>query len=275
MKKLFASGLLAGLLYFQFGCGDKIDLDFSDSRDTLSYHIVKLEKKDGDCKDDFTNCVEIGITYPEFDSASNDSVKNKLNKFIEEAILYYSYGETTPQNINQLMEQFVEHYQDFLLEMPDYAVAWKQTNEVKVILNSPLILSLEFFDYNFMGGAHPNTEIAYENFDTQTGDKIYLQDLFVNNYEEVLNKIGEKKFREARSIPSNKNFDSIGFWFDNNKFVLTDNFALSKNNLVFLYNSYEVAPYAMGRTKIEIPYGELKDIIKPEGLLWNFIASNE
>lgn len=274
MKKIIIPVLLTGLLYITWGCGENTKSKLFDSQDTLSYNIVKLEKKEGACLDEFSNCATINISYPEFYSDKNDSVIITINNFIKKAILYYSYGDEAALSIDELITQFVENYKDFLLESPEYNVAWEQTNNTKVIMNKSNILCLELFDYDFMGGAHPNTLIAYENFNSKTGQKIYLPDLFVENYEPYLDKIAEKIFRDVREIPEGATYDTLGFWFDKNVFILTDNFAISETGLVFLYNSYEIAPYAWGQTKLEIPYADLKEIIKPDGLLGEVINSD-
>ncbi len=37
---------------------------------------------------------------------------------------------------------------------------------------------------------------------------------------------------------------------------------------MFYFNPYEIAPYSMGPTEILIPYDEIKNIIKEDGLLF-------
>ena len=54
---------------------------------------------------------------------------------------------------------------------------------------------------------------------------------------------------------------------------MTDNFALTKDGLKFVYNPYEIAPYAMGQQEIVIPYSELKSLLKPNALLTKIIAT--
>jgi hypothetical protein len=42
---------------------------------------------------------------------------------------------------------------------------------------------------------------------------------------------------------------------------LNDNFAVAKRGIIFYFNSYEIAPYAMGPTELLIPYAKLSGII--------------
>ena len=41
------------------------------------------------------------------------------------------------------------------------------------------------------------------------------------------------------------------------------NFALTDKGVAFFYNQYEIAAYAYGTTKIDLPYRELAGILKP------------
>jgi len=65
-------------------------------------------------------------------------------------------------------------------------------------------------------------------------------------------------------------YSEAGFYFDNDVFTLTDNFAITKKGLKFVYNPYEVAPYALGQQEIMIPYALIKELIRKDGLLANF-----
>ena len=42
---------------------------------------------------------------------------------------------------------------------------------------------------------------------------------------------------------------------------LNDNFYFDKENLYFLYNQYEIAPYAAGPVLIKIPFKEIKPLL--------------
>jgi len=62
-------------------------------------------------------------------------------------------------------------------------------------------------------------------------------------------------------------YSEAGFYFENDVFKLTANFAITKEGLKFLYNPYEIAPYALGQQEIIIPYAALGELIKPNSLL--------
>lgn len=268
MKRILSIVLIAFLVLLQYACSTKDEEQKTGVvRDSLEYKPVNINRSYGDCADESSNCVSVDISYPEFISQDRDSIVTSINSYIQQSLLYYSYGEVTPTTIDELIQQMINDYKNQQEEFPDYTIGWKESNKISVVFNKEGILSLEFFEFEFMGGAHPNTTVAYENFNTNTGSKIVYSDIFVDGYESTLNKIAEKEFRSVRNIAPDANLDSLGFWFNKNKFELTENFAITDSGLIFFYNNYEIAPYAWGSTKIELSYASIKDIIKPDGIL--------
>jgi hypothetical protein len=73
-------------------------------------------------------------------------------------------------------------------------------------------------------------------------------------------KIAESEFRKIKSIPENTATNKEWFW--NGLFYLPDNFAFTDAGLLFHYNSYEIAPYALGATELIIPYEKLNPYFK-------------
>ncbi|NJK82479.1 MAG: DUF3298 domain-containing protein [Saprospiraceae bacterium] len=47
---------------------------------------------------------------------------------------------------------------------------------------------------------------------------------------------------------------------------MNDNFALTSEGVAFMFNPYEIAPYAMGQQQFTIPYTALQAIAKPNSL---------
>jgi hypothetical protein len=41
-----------------------------------------------------------------------------------------------------------------------------------------------------------------------------------------------------------------------------ENFILGKDDITFIYNPYEIAPYAMGKTELILTYDDMDDIMK-------------
>jgi hypothetical protein len=56
--------------------------------------------------------------------------------------------------------------------------------------------------------------------------------------------------------------EEVGYFFENQRFILNDNFVLTQKGIKFLFNVYEIKPYTAGITELEIPYEKLNGILK-------------
>jgi hypothetical protein len=113
--------------------------------------------------------------------------------------------------------------------------------------------------YTFTGGAHPNGMTIYAIISKETGEQLQLNDIFSD--VSAFDKIAEKKFRESREISPTADLEAEGFWFSDGKFASNSNFSISKTGFHFLFNPYEIGPYAMGATEYFIPMNEVKHLL--------------
>ena len=103
--------------------------------------------------------------------------------------------------------------------------------------------------------AHPNSAMTILNFDLETGSTISIKDVLVENYMKSLKSIVMKKF-----IKSN---GKDGWDFSNvTNFKLSENIAIERKGLRFIYNQYEIGPYALGAPEVFVTWSELKDLVK-------------
>ncbi|HSE83277.1 MAG TPA: lysozyme inhibitor LprI family protein [Thermodesulfobacteriota bacterium] len=232
------------------------------------YEIKKFEQSHGDCDNSDKNCVSLVIQYPEITESPSKTSKDSVNDFVLKFVLRPIFEGKNPESFQELKNQLVETYKSVQKEIkPDYAFGWSVERDVEVIYNTPKVLSLSLSEYSFTGGAHPNSFINYASFNMATGEEIKLSDILINGYEADLNRVAEQEFREVREMKPDESLEDAGFWFENNKFSLNDNFAVTEEGLIFYFNSYEVAPYVMGPTEIVLNYEEFKHLIKEDGLL--------
>jgi len=122
-------------------------------------------------------------------------------------------------------------------------------------------VSLECTLFLFTGGAHGYGGTSYLNFDLATGALIENVNLFVNYPE--FEAYAETKFKEAQGIPKNDNINASGFWFENDTFYLSETIGFDQENLLIIYNSYEISSYAAGPIVLEIPLTEVAPFLDP------------
>jgi hypothetical protein len=115
-------------------------------------------------------------------------------------------------------------------------------------------------EYN--GGAHPNTYINIINFDPANGGEITLDDIFKEGYEEPLTAILTSTLMAKANATTIDELHNKGFLFFDTEMFVSNNFILGNDNITFLYNRYEIAPYAAGEILLTIDYNTLKEIMK-------------
>jgi len=109
----------------------------------------------------------------------------------------------------------------------------------------------------------------YFNFDPVTGEPIKLASILKDGAMARLTAIAEVHFRQARKLTATakldeEGFGGVGFGWPDGRFALNDNYGFGEKALYFFFNDYEIAPHAMGATLVEIPYAEIRDLIRPE-----------
>jgi len=265
IKYILPSLLLFSLVALSISCGEK---GKSSLNENLTYEMIKYHKVSSGC--DITkneNCAEIKIEFPKVTFPTNIIVEEKINNSITELFSQDILGSTESSDFEVLMNGFIQDHELFKEEFPDVSQSWtvERTGEVK--LNKANIFSIDYTEYAFTGGAHPNTFVSFKNFNLNSGEEITFEELFTLEKQRELTKIAEQEFRKLKQMSPDDDLGSAGFWFENNEFSLNDNFLITEKGLVFYYNNYEITAYAFGPTELEIPYTKIKMLIDESSIL--------
>jgi hypothetical protein len=132
------------------------------------------------------------------------------------------------------------------------------------LLISSKVISIYYQVYSFTGGAHGNSSITYLNFNAQTGDLLKLTDMVSDKI--ALKKMAELKFEKTQKEFAKDNdfeYDRTSYFWEK-PFYLPANIAVTKTGLLFMYNPYEAAAYALGSISFELTWQELSTIAKTE-----------
>ena len=95
----------------------------------------------------------------------------------------------------------------------------------------------------------------------------------LNVEDTALLRIGEQYYRKNQAIDDTIALADAGYFvfgdgedFEDSprygKFHFTTNFALTKDGIEFVYNTYEIGPYAVGASSFTIPYNEVVQYLK-------------
>ncbi|MGB5531386.1 MAG: DUF3298 and DUF4163 domain-containing protein, partial [Ignavibacteriaceae bacterium] len=244
----------------------------SSLNENLKYEIVKYQKKSERCDSlQNQNCAEIKIEFPKIAFPANKIVEEKINKSITELFSQDIFGSTESSDFEVLMNGFIQDYESFKQEFTEASQSWAVERSGEVRLNKAGVFSIDYTEYAYTGGAHPNTFVSFKNFSLNNGEEISIDELFTLEKQQELTKIAEKEFRQLKQLGPEDDLGSAGFWFENNKFSLNDNFLITDKGLLFYYNSYEITAYAFGPTELELPNAKIKTLIEEKSILGDLV----
>jgi hypothetical protein len=115
--------------------------------------------------------------------------------------------------------------------------------------------------YQYTGGAHGGTFITCRILRLEDGSVVTLNDYFKPGYEKVLLPVLEKKLLEYAECSSRDELDEHGY-FSNEPLFVSENFEIRQDTIDFIYNQYDIAPYAQGITTLMVPLDEIREIIR-------------
>lgn len=263
-------GLLGCCLAALAGCN--LDITGTDGSDVLaasgiSAEMVEFQRSGGpECESagatgEGSKCATVHISYPKISDTFAPEAAARINQFIEQQLLEYSDDEgKQPASLDELANQFIGDY----LKDPSPIGHWELDRRIEAVYAHSSLVTLLLTESGYTGGAHPFSGQRYFVMDMQASKQLTLNDLFSPGYEGALNTAGERAFREARELPLNSSLEADGFWFENDTFKVNTNFGVLDDGLGFIFNAYEVAPYAMGPTDYTIPYDDIRALI-PDG----------
>lgn len=134
------------------------------------------------------------------------------------------------------------------------------------------LISVNFTESVFTGGAHPNSGTTTLTYDLKAGRTLKLADLFKPGTK-YLAAIATYATRDLKGRKDPESGDNLGIaqdiWEDGAKATMENyrNWNITKKGLLITFPAYQVAAYAYGPQTVIVPYSTLKDIARPDGAL--------
>jgi hypothetical protein len=143
-----------------------------------------------------------------------------------------------------------------------YAANWVNQSDIEVVFNDDYFATLSFSNYQYLGGAHGMFDETYLVIDTKNGNKVKLNDIFDKQNLVTLEKRMLKKAYAYTGFENATSPRDAGYLVD--KIKITENFSLNAKGITFVYQPYEIAPYAVGMPVFFFEWNEIKDIMKAD-----------
>ena len=182
---------------------------------------------------------------------------------VQQAIQAYADSTETEWKV-ELAERYADE--------PEYReiLQYYYTVEGKTLSDSPLkgekqeaspsrgglegsVLSYQSTISCYLGGAHGSYVVNYYNFDIESGKLLSINDIVPpDKQKETLKAMAQQlcKDWEAKDLADLQEKTGITMLGD---LYLTNNFLLKGDSIEFLFNQYEIAPYAAGLIGVTVP----------------------
>ncbi|TAN16980.1 MAG: DUF3298/DUF4163 domain-containing protein [Chitinophagaceae bacterium] len=200
--------------------------------------------------------------------------KGNENLMKDTIIKYYCGRDTALVNPAQVIRSpansFFAEYKNLKRNLKNSTVGeiaaifnWESDVDMKILWNADSIVSIAFQSYQYTGGAHGLSNTLLSVFDLKENRSLTPSDIFKQGYEQELRQALEQELREQYDIPDGAPLNGDhGILFDK-QLALTKNFYLTGKGIGFIYNLYEVAPYAVGQINLYIPFSKIANVIQP------------
>ena len=250
MRNHFLTGLLGLTLGF-FACKNNNSVPASPLKAEIKTFNKKFCVSEG-------QCATFDVSLPELgggDPATTTVVNHSVQSFVLSTV---GANESLPFPVamDSAATQFIETFKQAQAENAEMATMG-YTMEIKgnsLLLNSK-VATVHLDGYSFMGGAHPNPFTTIVSYNLADSGKVLTVNALVSDTN-ALRPMLEKGYKEAKGMkPEDKISDLL--YPELQQLPMPANTAVLPQGIMFYYNAYEVAPYAVGPTEVILSWEQL------------------
>jgi hypothetical protein len=207
----------------------------------------------------------LSFDYQYFDTAYQTKGQRKVNSIVLELMKLDKKKKPVATEVNEQLfkdhlEYFKSEYRKFR-EESEYDMVWYLNITIDLDTTYSNLIQMTFGEEGFAGGAHGWITFKTILVDDESGQVLKLSSIVGD--EDRFNDFALYYFLKQNGLNSLEEAEMEGYWFDEG-FKCSENFYFSEKSMVFQYNQYEIAPYAMGMPLFEIPLSDLKNRLKIE-----------
>jgi len=213
----------------------------------------------------------ISISQEAFNRNADDSGKNSLYVAYNVAAVSGEGFGALAEGVSQWSAQRVREFEskaDYYIQESLVEEQYSTIDQsLKIARADSHVVSLIETVSEYMGGAHENYGIGGVTFDGESGKLLELSDIL--NGDEGFYRAAEDGI--INSLRENYG-DSLFPGFEDTVKQMWDNnpqWYLDGAGITFLFNPYEVGPYAMGVAYVTLPYGEYVAYMQEKFVLWD------
>lgn len=195
-----------------------------------------------------------------------DKIKWLLDKlFLEQTYQQLPNEETKeknlPEHITQALltslvdQQFQSNIEAAKEEKP---IGYDHSLSANYLGQRNHIATFSYTYHQYTGGAHGMFNTQYINIDGNKKAIIHLNDLVPLENQTQLGDILWDTYKNSELGPYSDD------WIDQEKFRIPDNFYFNGDKIVFVYDVYELGPFAAGNVELTVERYEVNKLLNPD-----------
>lgn len=235
--------------------------------DTLAYTLQTVQARELGCKGGDEGCTYARVVYP--DLAGSGATPALAANILRGVTLATNLVSDTAHRLPALEKVTQAFVDSFTAEKALYkkldpeakALSWSLDVKARLSEANGLVF-LETESYAFTGGAHGNNYTGYRAYDRQSGAPVLLENLLQDEASLAkLQTLAERQFRLQEGLKPKQGYQD--YFFEKNRFALPTNWRIRQDTLEFVYNAYEIKPYAAGTTQLKLPTSAIDSLFTP------------
>ena len=210
------------------------------------------------------------LSWTEVDHAPNERIKKVLMEGVSDLMLQNYSLEDSPSSLDELKKHATDTVNPFVgidETCPDC-----ENSRALFISEYDNLATINYTESYFCCGAHDSYASVMKSYDIKMGKPVQLSDIFMAKAEAIFKKEIEKQIRKAYDIPPKQNLADYGYHGFGEGIVLAENWLIENGEIRFVYNPYEVGPWALPPPYVEISLNKVKPYIKRDGPLAGFLS---
>ncbi len=202
-------------------------------------------------------------------TADNGEKAKLINDVLLTRLLNKPHSNDFQAAVTQFADDYTKTYKNTMLPLYNQdrndtaKIAWYEyhymietTTQPGTAYTTSYLATVDYYE----GGAHGINQLITFNFDNTTGKLVTLADIFAPGYESQLKSALLKALKSKTGLSSMNELKDAGYLYSMEMFP-SENFILNDETITFVYNPYEIAPYALGSIELIITYNEVSNIL--------------
>ncbi len=231
--------------------------------DSVTFHEIHRPMGDGDDKPScaIDVCVETAVGHTKADSC--------ISRTIAAAVLGDSL-RLTPAAVHHFADSVKNGYTEEMSTLYDpddeYTFRYQYVFDVKgarMPNSKDGVTAYKASVRVYQGGAHDGYAEVCVNMDARTGRELLSSDVFGEDKTARVKELIERQLMDDNGAETMEQLrDSTGITMLGEVYVSDFNFLLLKDGVHFIFNPYDIAPWATGLVEVKLTYRQLEGCLK-------------